>query len=1286
MLRPGEAAGAVRAFLHAYLTERDLRQATGLLTKDVCWIGTQNAEPVFGRAEAERALARALAQAPGPCLLKYGQVRERPANDGLTMVFLTAAVCPGENREAETRLCVTASCVTDGDGACRAASVHLSAAQDRRERGERFSAPSPEPTALDRRLGSKALELLGKSIPGGMMGGYLEPGFPLYYINDRMLSYLGYTYEAFERAIDGMVINCMHPDDRERVDALVRDAFRLGKDYEVQYRIQKKDGSYIWVNDIGKKWMAEEGREACISVIRDISAEMEFRERLERQAAEQKRQALQYNRLFQSVLCGIVQYRLSDTGVTFVRANQEAIRIFGYEPEAFWAKRDWDLALLVAEEDRDRILTEVSKLRKVGDKSAYEYRLLQRDGTPLWIIGSAEIIPDGEGEQLIQSVFLDIDSRKKAEYHNRRLAEQVAASNEILRMALEHTTTCEFYFYPQTALCEVPERTRAYYHCRERYENMPYSFAEDQVGEKYRPAFFEMYARIRRGERTASCEFRGVSERRWCRVTLSVILAGEGQEPQLVVGIAEDITRQKEMEEALQEARSRDSLTGLYNKECGLRLVQECLLARKGQNDHCVMMLLDMDDFEDINQKEGSVFADAVLQEVSDLLRAELGPDNLLLRLGGDEFMLLVKHCDKARAGIVGPRIAGLARGILINAEKDIRVSVSIGMCSTEVVEDYNALYRCAESTLKYVKEHGKGRAACYLDTSNELGVFLTQLYTDEHPVNAIDRENPYSEKDLVSFALNLLGKSKNLNDAVFLLLSRIGKTFGFDRVSIIEANQAFLSYRFSYQWARNRNDLQMGRDFYASSEDFERCANMYDADGLADHNVREGISRFPSCLHAGIWDYGEYAGSMSFEVDREGYQWTREQRELLKELVKIVPSFIMKSKADAVSQAKTDFLSRMSHEIRTPMNAISGMTTIAKSVLDDRAKALDCLEKIESANAYLLDLINDILDMSRIESGKLELNYAPADLSRQLDGLEALLRPQAAAKGLDLRFHNGFQAGNPLLADSLRLQQVLVNLIGNAIKFTDKGGVTVRVQAVETAPRAVLLFSVSDTGIGIEPAAMRRIFNSFEQAGPDTSSRYGGTGLGLSISYRLVQMMGGTLEVRSEAGRGSEFYFTLSFEYAGEEQAAALPERGPERTDFEGCRILLAEDNGLNREIAQTILEMHGFSVTCAADGREAVERFSEGEPGQYSAILMDIRMPVMDGLEATRRIRTSRRPDARSVPIIALTANAFDEDTKKSMASGMNGHLSKPLQVDRMLELLGAYIDRREGQSQGR
>lgn len=763
----------------------------------------------------------------------------------------------------------------------------------------------------------------------------------------------------------------------------------------------------------------------------------------------------------------------------------------------------------------------------------------------------------------------------------------------------------------------------------------------------------------------------------WVRISATPIKDPQGKLLKSI-GRITNIETEKAKEFALEEAKYRDSLTGLWNKEAGIRRVRE-YMAHKSPTEICGMMLLDMDDFSLFNQKEGRTFADAILLEVADILRANTGPEDILTRLGGDEFMLFIKNCPKSRATIVGPQIATMIRSIPHGENAHTQLSASIGMCVTEVVDEYGGLYRCAESTLNYIKAHGKGVAACYLDTSNELGTMLVDLYTERHTINAIERPNDQAQESLVSFALELLEKSKNLNDAVFLLLSRIGRTYGLDRVSIIELDREYLSYRFTYQWSKYPSDALTEQVHYLNAGLLQTLSNAYDEDRLCEQSILPIPLGMPSCLHAGIWNQGVYVGSMNFESKTPGHIWTPAQRKLLTEISKVVASFILKAKADAVSQAKSDFLSRMSHEIRTPMNAITGMTAIAKTVLDDKEKTRACLEKIESANAYLLSLINDVLDMSRIESGKVELNLGKTDLKKQMDKLEVLMRPQAETRKIHFSVQNTF-TGPPVMADELRLNQVLVNILSNAIKFTGEGG-TISVQLtpvfpVKTAPNEVRLhFAVTDTGIGISKEAMGKIFNAFEQESKSTSATYGGTGLGLAISSYLVQIMGGTLEVSSELGKGSKFSFTLPFIYAPEskETEEVSPENPP---NFQGKRILLAEDNVLNREIAETILAMSGFIVETAIDGKEALDMFTQRPAGFYNAILMDIRMPVMDGLEATRRIRTLGKPDSRSIPIIAMSANAFDEDMKKSLESGMTCHLSKPIEVEKVLKTLSTCL----------
>lgn len=248
---------------------------------------------------------------------------------------------------------------------------------------------------------NESFDIIRRSIPGGMMAGYLEEGFPFYYVNQNMLDYLGFDYDGFVKSIDGRVINGIHPDDRKRVCQAVEMAFSRGEEYEVQYRMEKSDGSYIWVNDIGKKGVSTDGRPVCMSVVRDVTEERQAKERLEREIAEKKRQTDIVENLFQTVMCGIVEYWLNANGtVTFVRANQEAIRIFGCTPEAFWAKKDWNIVSLVAEEDRTMIFSQVAKLTHPGAKINYEYRLVRTDGSKCWIIGTAEVMATDRGKCL----------------------------------------------------------------------------------------------------------------------------------------------------------------------------------------------------------------------------------------------------------------------------------------------------------------------------------------------------------------------------------------------------------------------------------------------------------------------------------------------------------------------------------------------------------------------------------------------------------------------------------------------------------------------------------------------------------------------------------------------------------------------------------------------------------------------------------------------------------------------------------------------------------------------
>ena len=373
---------------------------------------------------------------------------------------------------------------------------------------------------------------------------------------------------------------------------------------------------------------------------------------------------------------------------------------------------------------------------------------------------------------------------------------------------------------------------------------------------------------------------------------------------------------------------------------------------------------------------------------------------------------------------------------------------------------------------------------------------------------------------------------------------------------------------------------------------------------------------------------------------------------------------------AERASQAKTDFLSNMSHDIRTPMNAIVGLTTLMENELDQPERLAEHLHKLESSGQLLLGIINDILDMSRIESGKTTLNVEPMHLPQQLDQLSTMIRAQTNEKAQTFTVSTHLRHEN-LLADPTRLNQVLMNILSNAVKYTPRGG-HIRFE-VEELPRnehyAKYQFTVQDDGIGMSEAYQKTLFDPFTREERSGTNKVQGTGLGMAITKSIVDLMGGSISVESATGKGTRFEVVLEFPIDAEADHAqklqALPEEEETVSPLSGMKFLCAEDNAINAEILEMLLEANGASCTICSNGQEIVDAFANVKPGEYDMILMDVQMPVMDGLEATRRIRNGENPLGRIIPILAMTANAFLEDMQKSKAAGMDAHLSKPVDI---------------------
>ena len=373
---------------------------------------------------------------------------------------------------------------------------------------------------------------------------------------------------------------------------------------------------------------------------------------------------------------------------------------------------------------------------------------------------------------------------------------------------------------------------------------------------------------------------------------------------------------------------------------------------------------------------------------------------------------------------------------------------------------------------------------------------------------------------------------------------------------------------------------------------------------------------------------------------------------------------------AERASKAKTDFLANMSHDIRTPMNAIIGITTLMKNELHQPEKLAEHLDKLENSGQLLLGIINDILDMSRIESGKTTLNVEKMNLPQQISQLDSIIRQQAGQRSQTFTVNTHLQHEN-VLADPNRLNRVLMNILSNAVKYTPTGG-HIRFE-VDELPRnehyARYRFVVQDDGIGMSEAYQKTLFDPFTREERSGTNKVQGTGLGMAITKNIVDLMGGSINVESTTSKGTRFEVVLEFPVDAEAdtvpEAQVLPEEEEETSPLSGMKFLCAEDNAINAEILEMLLEANGASCTICSNGQEIVDAFASVKPGEYDMILMDVQMPVMDGLEATRRIRSGENPLGRIIPILAMTANAFLEDMQKSREAGMDEHLSKPVDI---------------------
>ena len=751
-------------------------------------------------------------------------------------------------------------------------------------------------------------------------------------------------------------------------------------------------------------------------------------------------------------------------------------------------------------------------------------------------------------------------------------------------------------------------------------------------------------------------------EFQWVNLSGSITF-DENKERSRVVGCIHNVHQHKLLEQAQKRKQIYDSITSFYRLGSGLEVVET--LCR--DDPEGVLVLLEIQQFSKIDERYGLIFGDIILEQFAGLLAKRFQEDGLnggiYIRAGADQMLVWLPVCT------TGPVVRSVQRletdfGALTD-EKYLSLSLKCGISATG---SRNSLSEALEQTKTALTaaRHGKQEIMFYEELSTVEKACAVDVAFAE--VASLER---LKEMTLSSIALNLFDRDGDTSVVLDILALKLQEKYHLTDIVITHFNGEYMVNNLLYCWKTWEKKDGWDGMVHCSEKQYQHFVETQEMQQLLTSG--ESIWKEPliqpfasgrNDIVFHMTDNGQYSGSIVFrDIDQDVLE-KKEECKCLEEISAIIQNRLNLERHDLSAKAKSDFLARMSHEIRTPMNGIIGMTEIALKDGQTEERRIDCLRKIEYSSEYLLGLINDILDMSKIESGKMRLIEEKCNLMEMIQGLRPLL--EAKLNENNIQYIADIQLKNHwFMADSLRLNQVLVNLLGNALKYSRPDGhvwLTVR-ETEEEKGFSNLYFQVRDDGIGIAPEKQQLIFRQFEQADNSENARKQGTGLGLAISRRIVRMMDSDIKLESEPGKGSRFSFNVKLQPVSGEKTTVTSQ--PEEISFPGKRILVVEDNELNMEIICTILENYGIKTEQAVNGKEAVRRMEESVPGYYDMIFMDIMMPEMDGLEATRTIRNLDREDCKKIPIYAMSANAFDEDVKRSLASGMNGHLSKPVNL---------------------
>ncbi len=986
----------------------------------------------------------------------------------------------------------------------------------------------------------------------------------------------------------------------------------------------------------------------------------------------------EYGLHFSLVTGGIIE--VSNTKAFHIEDVSESFcRMLGYSQDELLVSRKWNFSDLIHKDDLPKVREQYDAFLSKGNHFILEFRMRKRDGSYLWISDIGCVYMTGLNHVVSFSYITDISEYKKRK--------------EIIYQGSGRFFETLYDMLP-SAVLQVMPRSDIFLITANKAFYKIIGYTRDEIMALFRNSlsrilFEEDYRKVMHAIKVmkqGDCrkgELRVIhksGQLKYVEIDFCRLINEDGLDVVQVVGhdVTEKRNTAKLSSELTLEEDQMDRLTGCYTLKVGTEQITRHL-RRKKKPYSGMLFLIYVSGMEQAAELYSIGFAFVILLEITELIRKSFPKDTILCRKGNCELLGFIKMC---REEDLQRYFSLLERSVshMYSYEKTgIRVTFHMEAAACATIDDFALLDENFFSRLRLHEASESSNQLIFNNLEDKVPVEASEF--TERAYHYLFRTKMMAEyckdaEDPMTFAIELLRKAKDVRGAIQIILEHTGRFFGLSSIFITEINHKHRYYEISYDWPEAKeNKLEKFR--YITDETYDYLLHVSETAVTKSSMLRYIPLPKASYLSAAIIERGEFKGFLTFVKDQENEDWSAHQEAAVERLAQIVGARMLSLQADTISGIRKEMVSRISHEVRTPMNAIHGMSMIARKMIGDEQKVLECLNIIQDSSNYLMMLMNDLLDYSGIEEGKVSVKKEPFHLKSVAGKALTLMENLAFEQGIAYRLEKRFR-DLELLGDEMRINQVLNAILSNSFRRVKGGTVSLHITetVMENGIRSVR-FSIKEKGNKSNYKEQENLYQNLDHGDAELLLKFGGTGLTLSVISRLVQLMGGKLKVRTKKNMDSEIYFILGF------SERIVTELDPKeilssnmKQLFTGKHILIVEDNELNLEITKVMLENNGATTDSAENGEIALKQYTSKEPYYYDAILMDMRMPVMDGIQATRLIRRMNRPDAKSIPIVAVTADSVMKKEKDDVGLEINGHIAKPVEYQRIYEVMSQLM----------